>query len=77
MSEQLVTAIVSIVLAIISLAALAVIVSPQAGTGTVIKAASGGLAQDIGAAVAPVTGGGGAGMGAWMGPTLTLGNGLG
>lgn len=73
MSEQLVTAIVSIVLAIISLAALAVIVSPQAGTGTVIKAASGGLAQDIGAAVAPVTGGG---LGASLGTGISLGNGL-
>lgn len=61
MSDQLVTALVSIVLAIIALASLAVIVSPQAQTGNVIKAGAGGLAADIGAAVSPVTGGGGLG----------------
>lgn len=73
MNEGLVTALVSIVLAIIALASLAVIVSPQAQTGNVIKAGSGGLAQDIGAAVAPVTGGG---MGASLPSLPSLGNGL-
>ena len=72
MSDQLVTALVSIVLAIIALASLAVIVSPQAQTGGVIKAASGGLATDIGAAVAPVSGG----MGASLPQLSSLGNGL-
>jgi len=59
MSDNLVTAIVSIVLAIIGLASLATILSSNAQTSNVIKAASGGLAQDIQAATAPVTGGGG------------------
>lgn len=74
MSDQLVTALVSIVLGIVSLAALAVIVSPNAQTGNVIKAGAGGLAQDIGAAVAPVSGG--AGIGANLGGMSTFGNGL-
>lgn len=72
MSDSLTTAIVSIVLAIISLAALATILSPQAKTGSVIQAASGGLAQDIGAAVAPVSGG----LGGLQMPQLS-GNGFG
>jgi hypothetical protein len=55
-SSELVTALVSVVLAIIGLAALATLLSPQAKTSDVIKAGSGGLATDIGAAVAPVTG---------------------
>lgn len=59
MSDQLITAIVSVVLGIIGLATLAVILSPQAQTSQVTKAASQGLATDIAAAVAPVTGGGG------------------
>ena len=58
MSDQMITAIVAVVTAIIGLAALSVILSPNAQTGNVIKAASGGLATDIGAAVAPVSGGG-------------------
>lgn len=61
MSDSLVTALVSVVLAIVGLASLAVILSPQAQTGNVIRAGAGGLAQDIGAAVAPVSGGLGAG----------------
>ena len=42
----------------ISLAALAVIVSRNANTSGVIASAGGAFAQDIGAAVSPVTGGG-------------------
>lgn len=57
MSDNLVTAVVSIVLAIIGLASLATILSSKANTSQVIQAASGGLATDIGAAVSPVTGG--------------------
>lgn len=56
MSDQLITAIVSIVLGLIGLAALATIFSPQAKTGSVIQSASQGLGFDIGAATAPVTG---------------------
>lgn len=57
MSDNLVTAVVSIVLAIIALATFATAVSPQAKTGAVIQAGAGGLATDIQAATAPVTGG--------------------
>ena len=74
MSENLVTALVSIVVAIIGLAALATVLSPKAATSQVIGAGAGGLAQDITAAVSPVSGGG---MGAL--PTMntySLGNGV-
>ena len=57
MSENLITALVSIVVAIIGLAALAVVLSPNAATSKVIGAGAGGLAQDIGVAISPVTGG--------------------
>lgn len=73
MSDNLVTAIVSIVLAIIGLASLATILSSNAQTSNVIKAASGGLAQDIGAAVSPVTGGGMGGLGSITAPSLSNG----
>lgn len=68
MSDQLVAALVTIVVAIIGLASLSVIFSPHATTSQVIGAGAGGLAQDIGAAVSPVTGGGGFGM-----PSFNLG----
>lgn len=75
MSENLTTAIVSIVLAIIGLASLATILSSNAQTSNVIKAASGGLAQDIQAATGPVTGGlGGLSFGGLAAPSL--GNGV-
>lgn len=61
MGDQLITALVSIVLAIISLAALATVLSSKAQTSQVIGAASSGLSTDIGAAVSPVTGGSGIG----------------
>jgi hypothetical protein len=66
-----VTAIVSVVVAIIGLAALSVILSPNAKTSEVIGAGSKGLAVDIGAAVAPVSGGLGG-----MTSLPSLGNGL-
>lgn len=56
--DNIVNSATTIVLAIIGIAILAVIVSRNAQTPQVIQAASGGLAQDIGAAVSPVTGGG-------------------
>ena len=72
MSENLVTALVSIAVAIVGLATLAVILSPKASTSAVIGAGSQGLATDITAAVSPVAGGG---LGAL--PTLSMtGNGV-
>lgn len=70
MHDNLVTALVSIVGAIIGLAALSVVLSPNAHTSQVIKAAAGALSQTIGAAVSPVTGGTSS-MGG-----LSMGNGL-
>ncbi len=59
MSEQLLTAIVTVITAIIGVAILAVLVSGQAQTGAVIKAGAAGFATDLSAALSPVTGGGG------------------
>jgi len=56
MSDSLITALVSIVLAIVGLAALATLLSPNARTSQVIGAGAQGLAADIGAATGPVTG---------------------
>ena len=63
MSEQLFTSVASIALAIVGLALVAVILSKNANTSGVISSAGGALAQDIGAAVSPITGGGGIGVG--------------
>ena len=56
MHDNLVTALVSIVVAFIGLAAFATAVSPKASTSQVIQAGAGGIATDIAAAVSPVTG---------------------
>lgn len=56
MSDQLITAVVSVVLGLIGLAALATFLSSKASTSKVIGAAAGGLSTDIQAATAPVTG---------------------
>lgn len=61
MGENLVTGLVTIATAIVSLAMLAVIVSKNAQTPAVIGAAGQALGSDITAAVSPVTGGGGFG----------------
>lgn len=58
MTEHLFTSITSIALAVVGLALVATIVGKNSQTGNVISAAGGALARDIGAAVAPVTGGG-------------------
>ena len=59
MSDQLITSIVTVVTAIIGVAILAVLVSKQSQTSTVIKAASSGFAQDLSAALSPISGGSG------------------
>lgn len=58
MSENLVTALVSVLVALIGLAALSVVLSPQAKTTSVIQAGSTGFAGLLRAAVSPVAGGG-------------------
>lgn len=61
MGENLITGLVTIALAIVSLATLAVIVSKNAQTPAVINAAGNALGSDIMAAISPVAGGIGAG----------------
>lgn len=64
------TALVSVLVALIGLAALATILSPQARTTQVINAGSTGFAGLLRAATAPVSGGG-------LGTLPSLGNGVG
>ena len=59
MSEAFVNSIVTVLLAIIGVATLAVIVSKQADTGNVIQAGTSGLANLLQVATGPVTGSGG------------------
>lgn len=54
--DQFWTSIVTIVTAIVGIAIIAVLVSNRAQTANVIQAGSQGLANDISAAVSPVTG---------------------
>lgn len=56
MSDHMITGLVTVATAIVGIAILAVLVSKNAQTGSVIQAAAGGFATDIGAAVSPVTG---------------------
>lgn len=56
--NELWSGVITIATAIVGLAIVAVIVSNNAQTGSVIGAATGGFAQDIGAAVSPLSGGG-------------------
>ena len=55
-SDSAITAVVSVAVGIIGIATLSVIVSKNSDTANVIKAATGGFAQLISAATAPVTG---------------------
>lgn len=57
MSDQLITSVVTVATAIVGVAIVAVLVSRNANTGQVIQAATSGFAQDLAAAVSPVTGG--------------------
>ena len=54
MSEQLLTAVVTVITAIIGVAILAVLVSPKAKTGDVIAAGASGFAMDLKAALSPL-----------------------
>lgn len=55
--DQFWTSVVTILTAIVGLAIIAVLVSQRATTANVIRAASGGFAEDLAAAVSPITGG--------------------
>lgn len=58
MTDQLFNSIVTIATAIIGVAILAVLVSKNADTSNVLTAAGSAFAKALGAATAPVTGGG-------------------
>lgn len=68
MADHLFSSIVTIATAIVGVAILAVLVSKQANTAQVISAATGGFAQDLSAAVSPVSGGLGSFTGGGVSP---------
>lgn len=58
MTDHLISSVVTVLTAIVGVAIIAVLVSNSANTSGVISSAAGGFAQDLQAAVSPVTGGG-------------------
>lgn len=58
MFDNAISAMVTVATAIIGVAILSVLLSKNSNTVGVIGALSGGLSQDLGAATAPITGGG-------------------
>jgi membrane DNA delivery protein len=59
MSDQLITSVVTVLMAIVGVAIIAVLVSKNANTTGVIGAGASGFSQALGTALSPVTGGGG------------------
>jgi type III secretory pathway component EscU len=57
MTDTLITSVVTVIMAIIGVAILAVLVSRQSQTGQVIGAAANAFAQDLGVAISPISGG--------------------
>lgn len=57
MTDNLIASVTTVAVAIVGIAILAVLVSNRANTAQVIGSAGQAFAQDIGAAVSPVTGG--------------------
>jgi hypothetical protein len=58
MSDSLITSVVTVLMAIIGVAIIAVLVSKNANTSGVIGAGAGGVSNVLGTALGPVTGGG-------------------
>lgn len=56
MSDQLITSVVTVLMAIIGVAIIAVLVSKNAQTGAVIGAGASGFSQALSTALSPVTG---------------------
>lgn len=67
MSDHLIASITTVAVAIIGVAILAVLVSQRAQTSQVITSAGSAFAQDLLAAVSPVTGGSGFNFGGFSG----------
>ena len=61
MGDNLITSVVSVALAIVGVAIIAVLVSKNANTAGVITASGSSFSQALGTALSPVTGGGGFG----------------
>jgi hypothetical protein len=59
MGESLVTSTVTVLLAIVGVAIIAVLVSKNANTTAVIGAGASGFSQALGTAISPITGGSG------------------
>ena len=59
MGDQLIASVVTVATAIVGLAIIAVLVSKQANTAGVVQAGGSAFAQDLEAAVSPLTGGSG------------------
>jgi hypothetical protein len=65
MSDSLSASIVTVLLAVIGVAIIAVLVSPKASTSAVIGAGSKGFSGILGSALSPITGGSFTGGGAY------------
>lgn len=61
--DNFVSSIVTVLMAIIGVAIVAVLVSPRAQTGQVLQAGGSAFSGVLGAALSPVTGGGGSTVG--------------
>lgn len=61
MGDSLITAVVTVLMAIVGVAIIAVLVSKNANTTGVIQAGSSGFSQSLATALSPVTGQGGFG----------------
>lgn len=72
MGDSLVTAVVTVLMAIVGVAIIAVLVSKNANTTGVIQAGAGGFSQSLATALSPVTGSGG-GFGSFTGGGASYG----
>jgi len=61
MSNELITSVTTVLIAIVGVAIIATLVSKNANTAGVISAGAGGFSQALGTALTPVVGGGGFG----------------
>lgn len=74
MSDSLITSVVTVLTAIVGVALIATLVSKNAQTPQVLQAGGQAFATSLGAALSPVTGGGGFGSFTGGGAGLSLSN---
>lgn len=72
MSDQLITSVTSVLIAIVGVAIIATLVSKNANTAGVIQAGGSAFSQSLGTALSPVTGSGS--FGSFTGGSGTLSN---